>query len=229
MGMTKSTETKVFFSDPFISDFEFKSVSSLFNSRWRDVVPVQVESSLTVDESHFYVIECKKRPAPDSQEIWDLWNQSFLQILSRNSSLLNKGLVSFSDLKTITDEVPKCYSVWSKLQRFESELLEDEAQIDDKVSIKSFLCMLRFLPVLEARQKDLSFYLNEKTKSFGFVLTKSARSKQRLDLRFRENGEILFSFIDGIEGFSRISGTSYLTDYLSNSSKIRKIINLFDY
>lgn len=228
MGMTKSRKPKVYFSDPFISSFGFEGGISPFRTVKKDLISTQIKS-FTLDESHFYVIESKKKPAPDSQEVWDSWNNYFLQILNKNSCLLKKDMVVFSELKKITADVPKCYSVWSKLDQIESELFDDDQAATDEVSVKSFICMLRFLPVLEARQKDLSFYLNEKTKIFGFVITKSARSKQRLDMRFRGNGEILFSFIDGLEGFSRISGTSYLTDYLSNSSKIRKIINLFDY
>lgn len=116
----------------------------------------------------------------------------------------------------------------SRLKNLE---LEVDAGSGAPVSVKSLFCMLRFLPILEEKSDELSFDLDDETGRFSVSLVAQVRDgvNKTLDLVFNDDGEILFTFIEGGQGFSRISGSSYLTDYLINSSKFRKLINIFDY
>lgn len=229
MEKIKGGRFRALFADPVFSEAGLnEGISQTPSKSWRSNARYTPPSVKTTD-CYYAVIDCKKKPLPDSKEAWDSWNGVFISILHNNQYLFGRSEVLLSEIKKIAAEIPRTYAVWSKINQIEDELFDDEDLANCHVNVKSFFSMIRFLPAIEDKSKELSFYFNEDSRSFGFVLAKSAHAKQRLDLRFKDNGEILFSFIDGAEGFSRISGTSYLTDYLSNSSKIRKIINLFDH
>lgn len=158
---------------------------------------------------------------------WGEWNADFIRLLSGVRSDLENDIVSFAVIRNIAAHVPDGYSLKSRLENIESEVSQDENEIYE-VNVKSFLNMLRFMPVLQEKQRNIGFYMNE-TKRFGITLGEGGAGKKTLDLLFKENGEVYFSYMDMDEGISRISGSSYLTDYLSNSKKVRKIFNLFDY
>jgi hypothetical protein len=229
MEKNKPVRFRTLFASPVFSKVGFLTGVVSTVTKTKESNAIYDQPSLNTLDCYYSVVECKKRHTSDSQEVWDSWNKVFLSILHRYSSILSHTDAPLSDVKKIASEIPRTYSVWSKINQIESELFDEEDSLSCHVNVKSFVSMIRFLPVLDDRYKELSFYFNETSNSFGFVLAKNSNSKQRLDLRFKDNGEILFSFVDGSEGFSRISGTSFLTDYLSNSSKIKKIINLFDY
>lgn len=229
MEKNKHGRFRTLFANPVFSEVGFTGGIVRPVTKSKELMANYEQPSIKGADCYYTVIECKKKSAADSREAWESWNNVFISILQRNKELLSHTDVLFAEVKKIASEIPRTYSVWSKINQIENELFDDEDLALCQVNLKSFISMIRFLPVIEDKCKDLSFYFNESSKSFGFILSKNTQSKQRLDLRFKENGEILFSFVDGVEGFSRISGSSYLTDYLSNSSKIKKIINLFDY
>lgn len=177
----------------------------------------------------YYTIESHKRPSPHTDEhAWGGWNQILLMLIQRHSELFTCQMHSVSSIKHILDEIPVGYSIRSRLKNLEMEI---DAGCNDSVSVKSLFCMLRFLPILEEKSDELSFDLEDETGRFCVSIAAQigGGAQKTLDLVFSDDGEILFTFIEGGQGFSRISGSSYLTDYLINSNKFRKLINIFDY
>lgn len=164
----------------------------------------------------------------DSKRLWDDWNLAFIPLIRAYSDLLGSEKLPLSGLSQVLNDIPCTYAMRTRFQNMWYELGDEEGQT---VNPKSLFCMLRFLPALELKQSELGFFLDEDTGRLGVNISQDVANEHRktLDLVFNENGEVHFTFIEGGEGYSRISGSSYLTDYLVNSSKFRKLINIFDY
>lgn len=162
------------------------------------------------------------------KKIWDEWNQTFISLIRDYGEWLGLEKVPLSGLSRVLDEIPCSFTLHTRFKNMWYELGEDE---DQSVSPKSLMCMLRFLPALEQKESQIGFFLDEETGRLGINISQRLNDEHRktLDLVFNESGEVYFTFIEGGEGYSRISGSSYLTDYLVNSSKIHKLINIFDY
>lgn len=196
--------------------------------------PVSYSSYEVVYEdvvTEYYVIEAKKASPilRDESAEWDDWAKSLVSIISAFADHLTADVVDVSVVRQVFDHIPQSYSaVKDKILNIEGEVFCDYDS-STQVSFKSFVSMLRFVPALEDKIPNIGFYVNEQSKRFGLTLTKKDRENKTLDLLFKEDGEIFFSYMDEGEGYSRISGSSYLTEYLSNSCKIRKILNIFDY
>lgn len=197
---------------------------------------VVVKSTLRFDPKHtdvraksYYTIVSHKLLSQNSDEYaWSEWNQILLMIIHRHSDFFACQVHSISSIERILDEIPGGYSIRSRLKNLGAEVGVERTA---PVSVKSLFSMLRFLPILEEKSDDLIFDLDDETGRFCVSLAAQIAydSKKTLDLVFTDDGEVLFTFIEGGQGFSRISGSSYLTDYLVNSSKFRKLINIFDY
>lgn len=186
---------------------------------WRDVLPKKYH--LHLNYKHI------SRTVEDA-EVWGEWNKIVVGLIQKYSGLFENRSYCSSALRSMFSEIPRYYSLRERLLDIDNELGEDA---DAGLNLRSVVCMLRFLPILEEKSDFLDFFVDEGSGRLGVSLVESISesSKKTLDLQFNENGEISYSFMEGGEGFSRISGTSYLTDYLVNSYKFRKIINIFDY
>ncbi|WP_122408128.1 hypothetical protein [Pseudomonas viridiflava] len=162
------------------------------------------------------------------QAMWEEWNLTFISLIRDQADWLVLDKVPLCRLSEILNSVPCSQPMSSRFKNMWYELGEEDGQ---EVSPRSLFCMLRFLPALEQKESQIGFFLDEETGRFGVNLSErlDGNNKKTLDLVFNENGEVYFTFIEGGDGYSRISGSSYLTDYLVNSSKFRKLINIFDY
>ncbi|VXC65840.1 hypothetical protein PSEUDO8Z_160053 [Pseudomonas sp. 8Z] len=171
--------------------------------------------------------EAEKIPAPcdEDEERWKEWNRILLGLISRLEENLGRSKQSFADISKVANEVPDFYKIKMRLKNIQNEVSLPDDAAEASPSLKSFFCMIRFMPILEENSKDLGFYLSGENR-FGVTIHKK---KKTLDVLFKEDGEMYFSYADSEEGVSRISGTSFLTNYLSNSKKIRKIFNIMDY
>lgn len=162
---------------------------------------------------------------------WILWNSQLLELLSEYGKCLGDEPVYLSSLRDVFKKIPSHYCISSRFQNLESEL--GGRDVDFKVSAKSLFCMLRFLPLIEEKNREVYFNLDDETGWFGISFSRyiqnSEEDRKTLDVIFKDDGEIYFTFIEGGQGFSRISGSSFLTEYLVNSPKFRKILNIFDY
>lgn len=178
----------------------------------------------------YYTVDSQKRPSHQVDEhVWGGWNQTMLMLIQRYSNFFACQMHSISSVKRIFDEIPEGYKILSRLKNLEVEVGVSECVAS--VNIKSLFSMLRFLPILEEKSNELSIDIDDETGRFcvSFAAQIGGGAKKTLDLVFTDEGEILFTYIEGGQGFSRISGSSYLTEYLVNSSKFRKLINIFDY
>lgn len=195
----------------------------------KTILPVAPRFTNVIDKS-YYIIESRKitSSAQPDPLIWDVWNRLVLELVQRYSDLLRVNLKPVSFFKDVFQDIPDRYAIRSRLLDLEYELGEEDQAC---VSARSIFCMLRYLPVLDEKSDVLGFYLDDDTGHIGVSMVQylDADKKKTLDLVFKDDGEIFYSFIEGGQGFSRISGTSYLTDYLVNSYKFRKLINIFDY
>ncbi|WP_162996121.1 hypothetical protein [Pseudomonas putida] len=177
---------------------------------------------------HIYLTSKHIVRTVEDDKVWSEWNELVVKLIHKYSVLFESTSHCSASLKNLFSEIPKAYSLRSRLLDIENEVGEEP---DLVLNSRSVLCMLRFLPILEEKASSLDFFVDEDSGRLGVSLAEalSVNSKKTLDLQFSENGEISYSFMEGGEGYSRISGTSYLTDYLVNSYKFRKIINIFDY
>ncbi|MBC2680726.1 hypothetical protein [Pseudomonas baltica] len=197
----------------------------------RQKFPIWIEvDEKQVTAKSYYTIESYKRPSSTCESgIWDSWNKLMLDMLQKHAGLFESRVYRASDLRDLFDDIPSNYVLRSRLHLIECELESDDDAAP--INVKSLFCMLRFLPLLEEKHHELAFYLDDDSGQLGVSLVGHLKggAKKTLDLVFKDDGEIFFTFMEGGEGFSRISGNSYLTDYLVNSYKFRKLINIFDY
>lgn len=194
---------------------------SVQSQEWRE---------LQVNRHRFSVFVENKRIVRTLEDdaVWLEWNGLIVGLLRKYGALLDGASHLSSSLKVMFGEIPEAYSIRERLLDIENELGEEGAV---GLNVRSVFCMLRFLPILEEKCSCLDFFVDEDSGRLGVSLVEkiSEDSKKTLDLQFNESGEISFSFMEGGEGFSRVSGTSFLTEYLVNSYKFRKLINIFDY
>lgn len=178
----------------------------------------------------YSVIQADRQPTcSKSTVLWDSWALVLVDIIGKSSEMLAKDIVALDSLQQIADAVPDTYGAFkARLANIDDELsCSDEEK--PLVSFKSFVSFLRFVPAFQEKIDDIGFYLNADTKRLGLTLSRRDSENKTLDILFKEDGEIFFSYMEESDGFSRISGSSYLTEYLSNSCKIKKILNIFDY
>lgn len=228
------TVTNVTVSDPFVSGFggvktlNFKSSGAVksYKVESRAVEKIKSFSALDMLQPMTYFAERLPVYGCSLEQEWDEWNNEFISIISKIQDQLREELASFECIQNIASRIPNHYSLKSRLEHIRGEVDVDE-EGEATANVKSFLCMLRFVPILQEKQRNIGFYVNE-SKRFGITLGEGVGFKS-LDLLFKEDGEVYFSYMERGDGISRVSGSSYLTEYLVNSKKVRKIFNLFDY
>lgn len=229
---------------------ESKTISTIFDSSFLDrasrpfgSIEVVTKSDIEVTQkprfglrardvviTSYYTIDSIKQPSsPADDYIWSGWNQIMLMLIQRNTKFFAQQMHSISAVKCIFEEIPENYTLLSRLKNLEAEL--GISRYANSLNVKSLFSLLRFLPILEEKSTDLSLDVDDETGRFcvSFAAQVGEGAKKTLDLVFTDDGEILFTYIEGGQGYSRISGSSYLTDYLVNSNKFRKLMNIFDY
>lgn len=226
---------KVVYS-PNRKDLHKFSEAAFERPSWKDVL-ISYEHSVITDVvgkhveslSSYHVIESRKCSTAVDDHSWGVWNDLMVGIVDKYSGLLGDSCVSSANFFTLIAEIPSRYTIKTKLDLL-GEFFEDCDEENLGISPKSLLSVIRYIPIFEERREVCDFYVDDNTGRIGVSMSQEigAGARKTLDLIFSENGEILFSFMEGGEGYSRISGSSYLTSYLVNSYKIRKIFSIFD-
>lgn len=231
MGKTRRQGRKVNYIYRDV-DCDVFQVHSLFYEQGNPVVHANKDEHIAAFGSTTYTtIEAVKESSDFSRDEWASWNSKLLDLIKIHKSLLVDENVCFSEITGLLQSISGGDHISSRFKSLETELCGGDADL--KISAKSLFCMLRFLPFIDERGDNLYFSLDDETGWFGISLSENLHGfhgqRKTLDVIFKDDGEIYFTFIEGGQGFSRISGSSYLTDYLVNSPKFRKILNIFDY
>ncbi|HCG7382891.1 TPA: hypothetical protein NJ378_003696 [Vibrio parahaemolyticus] len=94
-------------------------------------------------------------------------------------------------------------------------------------SVDSLRQFLRYIPDIASLHH--SVYVEKDTGFFGVMLKSSKKSKPLLNLVLRENGEVLFSFVNKKTGMIKISGTAYFNHNLEDSREIRHLLRMIKF
>lgn len=170
--------------------------------------------------SQFTYDYCKSN-TPTQKEVWDSWNKIFIKLIEEEKDL--DGSISIQHCLSVLDNTTIDIAFDKKKLTYS---LEQDLDILD-INKRSFLVMMRFLPAFyqtsQESKKNVHLYIDSNS-MMGVKVFES--NDVSLDLLFKSDGEILFTFLDSSDGLTRVSGSSFLTNYLSNSRKINKLFKL---
>ncbi len=136
----------------------------------------------------------------DKQYIIDLAYKHFM-----SKSKLNKILLAYDIY--MSDNSENTFNKFSDIKK------------DSLILLMSFILNMKI-------KKDFNILIDSETGLFGITILNNKNCKQILTLIFKENSEIIFSYVTGKPEIVKISGTAFFDNPLESFNELKKIIKL---